>query len=566
MSFRNRSLAAALALALSAPLAQAESFTFQGYVENAGSAINGSADLKFRVYPAASGGTQLGNEIVQNAWPVADGVFTIDLDAGSALLFDGAPRFLEVEVNGQILSPRLEILPAPLASSANALRGRSIAASAPGAGQVLAWNGSAWAPTDAATGGSFSAGAGLALSAGTFSILPGYRLPQGCSNDQLARWSGGAWVCDADSDTIYSADIGLGLSGTQFSLASTYRLPQGCGNNELAKWNGSAWNCAADGGTSYTAGAGLSLSAGGELSVAFGPDGTQDTASRSDHDHYGQTWSGNTDYIGFRVESAHPDTEANAITGRYQGPAVRGTGVRGESLAADGIGVQGAGSTGVRGMSPTNAPGSGVLGWRTQPGGSGVEGLADGDASTIAVLGSNNAASGVALWGVSQSLGLGAGVGVHGESHNIGGVGVRGVAISTTGDSVGVRARAFSPAGLALQAENVADDATTARITASGGGATVGLLAQSLSEDPDALAMHAMITSAGAQGTALFAEHRGGGVAIKLDGVLRMTPRGAPAGCEIGDLYVDGSAALCFCFESGEPGRWEQINGTGACP
>lgn len=568
MSFRNRSIAAALATALFAPLAQAEPFTFQGYAENAGSPINGSADLKFRVYAVASGGTRLGNEIVQNAWPLANGVFTIDLDAGSALVFDGGPRFLEAEVNGQVLSPRLEILPAPLASSANALRGRAISASTPVSGDVLAWTGSQWEPQAASGGGgSYAAGTGLALSGSTFSIAPNYRLPQGCSNDQLPKWGGSAWVCVADSDTTYSADTGLSMSGTQFSVASSYRLPQSCANGEVAKSNGSGWSCAADGGASYTAGAGLSLSAGGEFSVDFGPGGSQASVSRSDHDHYGQSWSGINDYRGLHVANLHPDTEAVAISGRYQGTAIRGIGVRGESLSADGIGVHGSGFVGVRGFSVSNAAGSGVLGERTQPGGSGVTGLAGGDDSSIGVTGSSSTAGGKGIWGVNLSTGVGSGIGVHGESRNSGGVGVEGVATSSTGDTVGVQARAFSPDGLALQVENVANDATTARISASGGGATLGLLAQTLSEDPDALAVHALITSAAGGGTALFAENRGGGVAIKLGGVLRMTPRAAaPAKCEIGDLYVDGSTALCFCFESGEPGRWEQINSTGSCP
>ncbi|MCC6562949.1 MAG: hypothetical protein IT478_16445, partial [Xanthomonadales bacterium] len=72
-------LAAAIALALPATAPRAEPFTFQGFLEQAGTPLNGSANLAFKLYDAQSAGSQIGSTLTANAWPVAAGVFSIDL-------------------------------------------------------------------------------------------------------------------------------------------------------------------------------------------------------------------------------------------------------------------------------------------------------------------------------------------------------------------------------------------------------------------------------------------------------------------------------------------------------
>ncbi len=44
-------------------------------------------------------------------------------------------------------------------------------------------------------GGNYDAGDGLDLAGSTFSITPGYRLPQTCTTAQIAQWNGTAWEC-----------------------------------------------------------------------------------------------------------------------------------------------------------------------------------------------------------------------------------------------------------------------------------------------------------------------------------------------------------------------------------
>jgi|GEM_PF-798525 len=92
----------------------------------------------------------------------------------------------------------------------------------------------------------YDAGEGLYLAGTTFGITTTYRLPQGCSGTEIAKWNGSTWACAADNDTTYSAGTGLNLAGTTFSLLAGYQLPQSCANGEIPEWNGTAWACGAD--------------------------------------------------------------------------------------------------------------------------------------------------------------------------------------------------------------------------------------------------------------------------------------------------------------------------------
>ena len=91
-----------------------------------------------------------------------------------------------------------------------------------------------------------------------------------CSNGQVAKWNGSAWICGSDQNsggTITGVTAGNGLTGgatsgvvpldvgagtgivvdaSSVSVATAYRLPQSCANGQIASWNGSAWVCATD--------------------------------------------------------------------------------------------------------------------------------------------------------------------------------------------------------------------------------------------------------------------------------------------------------------------------------
>jgi hypothetical protein len=197
----------------------ATTFTYQGYLANAGGPVTGACDVQFSLFNALSGGTQIGSTLTKAGTAVNNGVFTSQLDFGAGA-FDGTDRYLQVSVRCPggagvytDLTPRQPVTPALYAM---------FATGAP-------WSGLTGIPAGFGDGVDNDVLAGLT-----------------CANGQLAKWNGAAWVCAADNDTTYTAGAGLNLAAGQFSLLTAYQLPQSCANNELPKWNGAAWACAAD--------------------------------------------------------------------------------------------------------------------------------------------------------------------------------------------------------------------------------------------------------------------------------------------------------------------------------
>lgn len=126
-------------------------------------------------------------------------------------------------------------------------------------------------------GGGVSQGTGIDVAAGppdVISIEPGYRLPQACGPDQVAKWVAGSWVCSNDltgGAGSYSAGTGLGLASDTFSILGAYQLPQGCSGNEIPKWDGSGWVCSADNGgpaAGYTASNGIIITPGNDIQLS----------------------------------------------------------------------------------------------------------------------------------------------------------------------------------------------------------------------------------------------------------------------------------------------------------
>ena len=88
-----------------------------------------------------------------------------------------------------------------------------------------------------------------------------------CSNGEVAKWNGSAWVCapDVDTNTTYSAGSGLNLSGTTFSVDNSAIQPD---------WNNIQNRPAGlddgDDDTTYTAGTGISISGTNVISALLG--------------------------------------------------------------------------------------------------------------------------------------------------------------------------------------------------------------------------------------------------------------------------------------------------------
>jgi hypothetical protein len=143
----------------SAPIGTA--FTYQGLLEQNGSALTGVVDLRFTLYDAADQGQgSLLGTVEKLGVQVQDGIFSVDLDFGDSV-FDGSARWLAIAVRHpagpsgvyEPFADRQPIYAVPYAIHA------ATAGSVP-------WSGITGRPTPA----SYSAGSGLSLTAGEFSI------------------------------------------------------------------------------------------------------------------------------------------------------------------------------------------------------------------------------------------------------------------------------------------------------------------------------------------------------------------------------------------------------------
>ncbi len=91
-------------------------FTYQGYLEDGGSPLNGpnTGPIVFRLFDAASGGAQVGADVTKPAGAVEfeTGLFSTGL-AFAESAFDGTQLWLEVEIDGTVLNPRQKVTAAP---------------------------------------------------------------------------------------------------------------------------------------------------------------------------------------------------------------------------------------------------------------------------------------------------------------------------------------------------------------------------------------------------------------------------------------------------------------------
>jgi len=130
---------AALALCLAslighppAALAQGTAFTYQGRLNNNGSAASGSYDLAFVLYATITGGTAIAGPVTNSAVAVTNGLFTTLMDFGNA--FTGGSNWLELAVSTNAanafstLAPRQQLTPVPYAIMAGDLSGTLSAA------------------------------------------------------------------------------------------------------------------------------------------------------------------------------------------------------------------------------------------------------------------------------------------------------------------------------------------------------------------------------------------------------------------------------------------------------
>jgi hypothetical protein len=125
-------------------------FTYQGELIQNNTPYTGVCNFQFQLFSASNGTGPLGTQNNVNSVIVTDGLFTVSLDFGNQ--FNGSERYLRTSVqctgdpSFTVLSPLTVVKPAPYSISTSALRGNTVSDTAPASGDLLAWNGTQWAP------------------------------------------------------------------------------------------------------------------------------------------------------------------------------------------------------------------------------------------------------------------------------------------------------------------------------------------------------------------------------------------------------------------------------------
>lgn len=102
-----------------------EGMSFQGYLtDDSDNPINAATDITIRLFDAPTGGTQIW-ERAYTSVPVGNGVFHLTLVNGTpdlgTVAFD-SPRWLQIEVESEVVGPRTELTSAPFALSLRNMR------------------------------------------------------------------------------------------------------------------------------------------------------------------------------------------------------------------------------------------------------------------------------------------------------------------------------------------------------------------------------------------------------------------------------------------------------------
>jgi hypothetical protein len=228
------------------------SFTYQGQLRQGGNPVNGTCDFQFSLWDAASGGAQIGTTQTATNVTVSNGLFTVQLDFGSAA-FTGDARWLEIAVrcpagsgSYTTLTPRQALTPAPYALALPGL----------------------WTQQNATSPNLIGGYSGNRVTAGVVGATIGGGGASGSINQVTANYatigggitniaSGlGATVGGGNSNT--SSDVYATIGGGQSNWASKGYATVGGGNSNTASGN----SATIPGGRSNTAEGNYSFAAG----------------------------------------------------------------------------------------------------------------------------------------------------------------------------------------------------------------------------------------------------------------------------------------------------------------
>lgn len=451
-----------LMLVLAWPLvAQAQpldtSFTYQGQLRVTGSSTTGAHDLRFRLYDAAIGGSELGGVICFDNVAMSEGRFTVVLDFGSQ--FAGQQRFLEIEQRADTglacgdatgfvpLTPRQPLTASPhaiFALNAGNAATATTALNANNTGQLNgqpatfyqnATNLSSGTIPNARLSGTYTGAIALSNAGNSFTGSGGGLTGLNASNidsgtladGRLASTYTQALSMTSASNWFVGAFTGggAGLTGLNASNIDTGTLSPSRLPTPLFLSGANPGIGTIVGTNTATTGAGLRGDATSATGDVAGVQG-RSTATAGSGVH-GQSLSTSGFAVGVRGEASINNPQ--------------GTGMVGTAVATGGwFEASGASGTGLYGVNnAASGPTCGVRGVCASPTGIAIQGEATATSgSGHGVKGLTHSPSGIGVWGNSDAA-TGTSVGVYGSSDSTGGVGVDGRAWATTGTPIGVR-------------------------------------------------------------------------------------------------------------------------------
>ncbi len=206
-----------------AKAADVYSFGYTGQLLVGGVGVTGKYNLKFSLWTASTGGTQVGSTF-DAALPVVDGVYYVTLNFGPSIFTGPTAYYLQTEYALQPSTtyttlPRIVVPSAALSQYAlstlntEELQGIYVGAGTPGNGQVLTYSSSLkkWYAGVAPVGPQGPAGPAGPKGATGATGPAGPTGPTGATGPQGPQGAAGP---------TYSAGSGLSLSGTTFSVAA----------------------------------------------------------------------------------------------------------------------------------------------------------------------------------------------------------------------------------------------------------------------------------------------------------------------------------------------------------
>lgn len=220
-------------------------FGYQGRLtESSGKPVSGPVDLRITFYDSPTGGSSLFSQDVQGI-ALQEGVFNVNLSIGNSdyhNIFSSPERAVYVEITDLTHDPnapypRQKIGMQPLAGlaskvpvdnttvgfnsegklsilSSDKIQGRSITTTAPSSGQVLQWNGTAWAPGTVTVSASSITNTEVSASAGIVDTkLATITTPGKVSGSAITSGTiGGSTILNTSGNITTSGNVGIGTT------------------------------------------------------------------------------------------------------------------------------------------------------------------------------------------------------------------------------------------------------------------------------------------------------------------------------------------------------------------